>query len=258
MLWFMRRPLSGYDLQQVNFLSTFNALTFLLPLYALIPLFVMEAKGLKRIARWWQWSCSKAVPLLYIGVFLCLALTVLKVPGLGWTWMTVGLMFLLLIAVLSSSRMSKGEAFVLGIGIMSFAMGAWEIPFRIIAYHFYGSQYWPALPFLTIGITAEIPNLLGGLFIMWFYNRKYRLLHFNLQFWTCLAVYCVLWAVWIGMGFWMDPVWNGQAIVYNPTTSTSYFQNMAYKGTKVFLNFLLLFGFAGLTHSLKTLDKKTK
>jgi hypothetical protein len=137
--------------------------------------------------------------------------------------------------------MPVGQALVLAIGMASFVIGIWEMPFRFIAYYHYGTSYWPAAPFLTYGVLQEMPNVLGGAFIIWFYNRRYHLLHMSIN----LAIFSVLfvasWIVWVSMGFWLDPIYNGSAIVYNPVTDTSYIQYVLFRGTKALLNCMILF-----------------
>ncbi len=251
---FMRRSLEGYALEtQGSIIPTLNALTFIIPFFAFLPLFCLEARP-NFVSYLWNKFASISSYVLYTGIAISLLLTIFNVTGVGWTWMSLGIHQCLLLTAFTSLRrkLPPGEALVLAIGMTAFVIGSWEIPFRFLAYHFYGSQFWEAGPFLSYAVLQEVPNILGSLFILHFYNRKYHLLSFDSGAKIFLSLFVVSWLVWIALGFWLDPIFNGKEIVYNPETSTSYIQYVLFRGTKAWLNWFMLFWVGGLGSVLKS------
>ncbi len=254
-LWFLRRNLAGYDVGAGGVWGTINSFTTIIPFLAFVPLFALETKRDNVIAKTWRRICLDIPRVLYIGIFVCFALTAVHVTGLGWTWMSVGLMccFTLLAIISLQMYMPLEKATIAAVGALAFFVGVWEVPFRFVAYQHYGTQYWPAGPFLTYAVLQLLPNILGGAFILWFYNRTYHVARFNNWFWAFVAVFVLAWAVWVLLGFWIDPIYNGKEIVYNSTTSTSYLQNaIGFRGTKVWLGLVILFGACGLNKLLSS------
>ena len=251
--WLQRRPLLNPNLITPAVGSALVIgfkLCMIIPFYAFIPLFAMETKKDNIVAKCWR-SISKYSVQLGISLTIVFALLGLfNVPGVWWTWMTMALMsgMMSLLIVLLDKKVSRGEALVLAIGVFSFVAGFWEIPYQTLATLHAGLlTAFTVKQKLINEITTQIPILTGGIFIVAFYVRKYKLLHFTKDFVILLALYITAWLVWLKLGFYLDFTFKNGIWTLDTPPSNFYFQSVAAKGSKAILNFIVLATIGGLT-----------
>ena len=251
-LWLQHRPVipaeSITPIEGTIFHILFQ-MGMVIPFFAFVPLFAQETKKENLISLIWKGLAKYSVQIGLGITVTCLILEIFKVPGIWWSWASFGLMasMMSLLIALLESKMPKGEALVLAVGTFSFVDGLWEIPYQWLNAIYGGLKGTQLHMTISHETLIQIPILLGGLFIIWFYTKKYRLYHFSGTSVLFLLLYFSAWAFWIGMGFYLDWIYNGQQWVYNTPVSTTYVQSIAAKGSKVLLNFTMLSVLGGFT-----------
>lgn len=239
--WMTKRNLAGYELGNSG-VSQLNFLSQILPFLVFVPLFALASKKQNVIGKLWTLIAERLEYIVFPILGACVILTVFNVPGVGWTWTSFGFMAgsVLVGAKLIESRLPAGEALVLTWGLVSFSLSIWEMPFRLLAYFTHDYQFFPAGPFLSYAVLQQIPNILGSLYIIWFYNRKYKLLNFNNGVLITGIAMLACWIGWIALGFWVAEIWDGKAITYAPVSNTTYLQNVLHQSTKVLINAMMI------------------
>ena len=245
--WFQRRlsidAATVSPLEGSIFALLFQA-CLIIPFYAMIPLFLMETKRDNFVAKIWR-TISRYSIQIGLGItVMCLILAVFKVPGVWWSWISFGLMAGMMSFVVArhgTDKLKLGEALILGIGIFSFVAATWEMPYQLCTALIHRELTGFTLQSkLMHEMFIQVPLMTGGLFIMWFYARKYKLFRFTRISLMLLVLYIGAWFLWIKLGFYLDWVYADGKWILNTPVPTTYIQSIGAKGSKVIYNFLLV------------------
>jgi len=105
-------------------MTLFN-LQWYIPLILFIPVFVPKAFSLlDKAIKIEKWNI-----ICYIVLVICCIAQLLHIPGLWWSWMTIGLSFAILTLVINITRkrISSGDGFLLGCGVVLLIISIWEM-----------------------------------------------------------------------------------------------------------------------------------
>jgi hypothetical protein len=184
--------------------------------------------------------------LVIIGGYIILLVTIiLTFTGhticIWWTWFSFGLNIAIniLAYIFAKKRVSNGEAFIIGVAISAIWRGLWEIPYQMALKAIYDApqiptdQLWQMVRY-EIGI--ELPLILGGILILWYYSWKYKnLYHYNYKVIVFGLLYLAATLYWIASGFSVEQIYDW---VLKKWTNDSYIDYSAmaiYKFSKVAL-----------------------
>lgn len=200
----------------------------------------------------WDWVASiKVLNLIGItGLVICLCLTLFKIPGIWWTWLSFGLMISLLMLTVNllDGKVLKGEALLIGVAIVFFVIGFWETIYQSLNYWLVYHIHYPISAWIK-EIYIEVPFIASGLIIMIYYIVIYRK-HFSfdkitLVLWGFMGICLVAWVL---MGYWIDiyfdPVKNEW--LYSEGNASGLFQLQLAKGSKALLGLSLIYLMRGI------------
>lgn len=174
-------------------------------------------------------------PLGYFIMVSMLTLFIIKAPGLGWTWSTVGihLMTVVLITVLLGKKIGSGRAFCLGTGFVFLIVGLWEIPYQYGMWKYYDLPQGYGIWSFYNQLRFMSPFVFFGLYIVayiLFMERK-KLKYHKLVFIPLGYAVCS-YLLWFATGFWCDIYfnWSINQWVHN---DPNYLAMMLYRTSKV-------------------------
>ena len=189
---------------------------------------------------------------VYASLLGFVVLEVARVPGLWWTWLTVGVHVATvgLIVNLTSGRLKPTQSLLLGLACACASAGLWEVLYQVGYYVHYDSGIAP-LTHVTGQIYFVLPLVIFGLLIVCYYYRKAG--RTSLLFLAAAsALFAGAWAVWWSRGFWCDVVFNWSTNLWE-YTEYNYLQAAVYRSSKVFLALMFTSLFAGGQHAMRGL-----
>lgn len=179
---------------------------------------------------------------IYLVIVSTLILHILKVPGLWWTWTTIGLHIItvLIAPFLLAKYLTKVEAILLASGCVFFIMGIWEIIYQYGLYTVYDIPQGQSNANFITQINFMLPFSLIGLMIVAIivWNNKqlitFKILPLALTGYTALAF-----ILWFATGFWCDIVYDWSKMAWYQTDANIW-SMMLYRSSKVSANLALL------------------
>ncbi len=183
-------------------------------------------------------------PVTYVLLAGATFLTIVGIPGLWWSWMTVGvhLTGIGLIANFLRGRLRPSQALFLGIGCVSVAASSWEIMYQVGYYFRYGHE---VLPFSSVvgPVLFVTPLLVLGLVVIVFYlHQKPSILKVGWKVHSLALLFITSLVLWWVLGFWVDIIYDANDSQWHYTQLNSL-QMFIYKGSKsvLALSFAVLF-----------------
>ncbi len=208
-------------------------------LSVMVLLFVLVFDMFPRPRRWVDSAVRvEFVNIISIVVLLSfLALTFLGIPGVWWTWLTLGIHVatVTLVANLLYRIIGLMRSVLLGASIAALSAGAWEILYHI-AYRYFIDAAWDIDASHLYGqIRFILPLVIGGLASLVYYIivHKLRLSMSRLTAFFLLLT-CLSWALWLALGFWCDIVYDWSEGVWK-YSEANYVQMAIYRSSKVWL-----------------------
>lgn len=223
----VRRPVPESSLNE--FWSNVFEMHLWTPL--LLATFVLIRQGspsLNAIAKVRIWNWVAIITLL-----LFLGLTVFRVPGLWWTWITLGVHLSTVLLVANATRTKLGDlnALTLGVGVSSFAAGAWEIVYTIGYFNHYDVPQEVGKTHLYAQLLRLSPLAIGGIGVgIAFWPPKIS--------WTAvigLSLTAILLGSWVLGNMWVDIVYDWSKGVWVQTHPFSWDQAILYRSSKATL-----------------------
>lgn len=175
-------------------------------------------------------------------LMVCFILTLLRIPGLWWTWHSVGMYagIIFLMALLLRNRMPTGEAFMFGCGCALITMGIWEIIYQYGFWYFYTAPL--GAPFsLFLGVVKFMsPFVFAGLVILLDYGYRHHMLQLNISALICFVVTIGCLTYWFVSGLWCDAVcaWPSNYWYSNPESNNAALT--VYRSSKVCFNLVFV------------------
>ncbi len=242
-----RRELWNWDEGPSNLVSVFHEQALWVPMYFMLLIALTSIVPLSWPTRLWNALCHREMVIVagYSLLAVCLQMAVGRVYIVLWTWLSLGLLavMVMLVVIVLEKRVAAGEAVIIGIAIASLWRGLWEIPFQA------GQKYFYDLPQLSSTVVWEMfrseltivaPLVLGGLMTLAFYCYRYReLASFNRWFLLLASLYVGTTIVWIFGDFWIEKVYNWSLYEWSMSPS-NYPSLVLYKSSKVFMALALV------------------
>ena len=217
------------DWDATSWQASFFQLHTWTPLLALTYYIIVPKK--EALDRFLNIGNLKTIVLIVLGIFLLLS--IFKVAGWWWTWLTLGvhLTTIILVADLVKSRVSNTKAVLLGIGITSIAAGIWEIAYQIGYYNFFNRADNISVNHLITQVLFVTPLIIGGLAVLFALKVKITPNLLSVLF-TLLGI--ITFILWVLLGFWVDIIysWEQGKWVY---TDYNYIQMVVYRASKSLL-----------------------
>lgn len=241
-LWFQHRPIIPQEYntprQAAIYLQLFHIAAYL-PYYFWILVVAMEAPP-NIVSTMWNKLASHTEGIGYIVIGISLVLAGLRVPGIWWSWMTIGLVASTMLIVYLSTRdtLGDGKALVFSVGVFAILAGIWEIIYQV--YCTTGIQQ-------INEISVQVTFILGGAYIVGLYCLRYKLIRFHLSSLVFAALFVGAWIVWVRLGFYLDYIHTDKGWVLNTPPDTLYIQSIAAKSSKVWLNLVAISLLGGWT-----------
>lgn len=155
-----------------------------------------------------------------------------------WTWFSFGLMIAITMFAMSIINIPSVDAFMLGAGIATLWRGFWEIPYQIGLKLIYDAPQIskPLLnSLIRYEIAAELPLIIGGVVLIWFYTSKHKLFNFNKHAVSFLLIYLVATILWFTNGLWVEIHYDWEASKWIAMDNINYSAMATYKFSKVAL-----------------------
>jgi hypothetical protein len=176
------------------------------------------------------------VILILLPVFM--VLTLAGVPGLWWSWPTLGthLTTVMLAANLTSPRLKDLHALALGVGIVSFAAGFWETIYQIGYYQHYDISQGVLFQHTANQLVRISPLTITGLGIIIAYG------HIRITTTTIiLSILCGLglW-IWLYGYMWVDIYYDWTAGEWGFSSHFNFWEAILYRSTKATLALALI------------------
>lgn len=226
-----------------------SSITNAISLYQAIPLIIMSM--LVEYNYKAKTIISKVVTktnIYCIGYLILIAATILTLNGnpifYWWTWFSFGLMIAVTLFTMSILNIPDTDAFLLGAGVATLWRGLWELPYQIGLKLIYDAPQIssPMLnSILKYEILAEMPLIIGGGLLIWFYASKYKLFNFNKYAVLFLALYIVATIYWFASGLWVEIHYNWEAEQWTAANNINYTAMATYKFSKVSLALGLIY-----------------
>lgn len=187
-----------------------------------------NSPSLNRIANidFWNWVAAVVVI-----VFLILIPT--KVPGLWWTWITLGvhLSTIMLVANCVRSKLKDLHALTLGLAVASFAAGSWEAIYQLAYYQHYDVPQSVDITHIQRQLIRISPLAITGLGVMLAYGRlKFQRVSIILFGLTGLTLF-----IWIYGEMWVDIYFNWSKGLWEYTSKFNYSEALLYRSSKATL-----------------------
>lgn len=175
-----------------------------------------------------------------ITLIACLTATFLRIPGLWWTWHSVGMYAgtVFLIALLLRNRIPAGGAFMFGCGCAIITMSVWEIVYQYGFWYFYTEpQGAPFNAYLGV-VRFMLPFILVGLVILLSYERRHRILQLNAAALICVTLTIGCLAYWFASGLWCDALCDWSSGLWYSNPESNSMSLAVYRSSKIFFNLM--------------------
>ena len=231
-----------------RFLSDYGEYTILAIVLVLTIAICMESKIAKFLNK--LFSIQLIYILSYIVMMSFMALWISRIPGLWWSWSTIGsfVLMILVTPVILKNRVSIIDALLFGTGAASFIAGVWETIYKYGLWKYYEKSQ--GMPFHNYFVTIEfmfpfivVGVIIIGLMILKNYERLKTMFNFKLAT-LFLGITTVLLVIWFASGFWTDGYTNISTGAWIVTKQNTVAMDL-YRATKVTSNltFLAVIGF---------------
>ena len=225
-------------------------------------MFIVTTFNKSKLVKWLNQICNKNAiyTIGIISLIACLTLTITEVKGIWWTWMSMGIIIATTVLIVARTEkiIMPIESIILACGITSLWRGLWEIPYQFglkLMYDLPQSQITTetVIQMLSYEVLAEIPLVLGGILIIWYYHDKYKgLITFNKYFVGFFSAYILLTILWFVLGFWVDIYYDWGELKWYYTSSFNKMAMFIYKSSKL----AMILSFISLVNKKKNLIRK--
>ncbi len=250
----IRRPImEGITTELKGVVDNLFDLMPFIPIFAMILIYYQHRYGQSILGRLADRLANIRV-WYYIGMVimpLSIIMFILKVPGVWWTWSTLGLHLatMILLAGFLRDRLRPASALLVAGAIISLAAGSWEMVYQIGLYIVYYRPEGVGMHGLAGAILFIYPMALGGIAVMLQIYLRHpstgssRSIAPKFNRWSvALLTFSILGLImWHVTGFWVD-------VLYNLDTKEIYYQEglnyasmLSYKSSKVALGLGLAF-----------------
>jgi len=221
-----------------------------IPLCLLVLIAVIQFRN--PITSLWNWlSDVRFINILgIISLLVCFGLTICHIPGIWWTWLSFGLMISLVVLAVNllDGKVKQGEALLIGLGIVFFVVGTWEMIYQTTNYWMVYHNEYPISAWIK-EIYIELPLTVAGLVMFGYYRVIYRKkYHFNIRVLVFLGLCGLFIGVWLLMGYWIDIYFDTVKNQWLPSENSvsGLIQLQLAKGSKAFLGISMLYLMRGI------------
>ena len=211
------------------------------PLLIVLWLMVFDTAKSWRTYNWLQSLTSPKVilSLAYVMIAACMVLTLAKIPGLWWTWLT-----------LVYNKLRKGlpnsVSLIIAGGLICLAIFIWECCYQTVFYYKYYQEILES-DHLTNQFLFLGPLLMAGLLSLGYYAVALdKAFKSDRRVLIPIGLFVGAWMVWIAMGFWVDILYDFDTEHWVQTDPDNL-QMMVYRSSKVSLNLIPIVLFRGGT-----------
>jgi len=174
------------------------------------------------------------------------------VQSYWWTWFSVGLIVAIILYTMTLLNVPSYDAFIIGAAVATIWRGVWELPYQIGMKLTYDAPHITGEVLnrlLNYEVIAEMPLIIGGGIILYYYHNKYKVLNINRYVLIFGALYMALTTLWFVTGFWVELSYNWQFGQWFAAREINYGAMATYKASKVALGLALAYIVKGATWS---------